>query len=72
VQKQKYGFCAKLWKQGKPHYIGFYKNEEDAFLAYKKAKELYIKDVAQEYFNKGEIDKRVYDALINYKVEITD
>jgi hypothetical protein len=72
VQKQKYGFCAKLWKPGKPHYIGFYKNEEDAFLAYKKAKELYIKDVAQEYFNKGEIDKRVYDALMNYKVEITD
>ena len=72
VQKQKYGFCVKLWKQGKPHYIGFYKNEEEAFLAYKKAKELYIKDVAQEYFNKGEIDKRVYNALMNYKVEITD
>ena len=72
VQKHKYGFCAKLWKQGKQYYIGFYKNQEDAFSAYKQAREEYIKEVAQEYFDKGEIDKRVYDALMNYKVEITD
>ena len=72
VQKRKYGFCVKLWKQGEQHYIGFYKNEEDAFLAYKKAKELYIKDVAQKYYNDGKITKRVYDALMKYEVEITD
>ena len=72
VQKHKYGFCAKLYKQGKPHYIGFYKNKEDAFLAYKKAKELYIQEVAQKYYNDGKITKRVYDALMKYEVEITD
>lgn len=72
VQKQKYGFSAKLWKQRKPHYIGFYKNEKDAFLAYKKAKEEYIKEVAQKYYDKGDITKRVYDALMKYEVEITD
>ena len=72
VQKHKYGFCAKLYKQGEPHYIGFYKNEEDAFLAYKKAKELYIQEVAQKYYDNGEITKRVYDALMKYEVEITD
>ena len=72
VQKHKYGFCAKLYKQGEQHYIGFYKNEEDAFLAYKKAKELYIQEVARKYYDKGDITKRVYDALMNYEVEITD
>lgn len=72
VQKHKYGFCAKLYKQGEQHYIGFYKNEEDAFLAYKKAKELYIQEVARKYYDKGEITERVYDALMRYEVKITD
>lgn len=35
-------------------------------------KEKYIKDVAQEYYDKGDITKRVYDALMKYEVEITD
>ena len=72
AQKHKHGFCVKLYKQGEPHYIGFYKNEKDAFLAYKKAKELYIQEVAQKYYNDGKITKRVYDALMRYEVEITD
>lgn len=72
AQKHKHGFCVKLYKQGEQHYIGFYKNEEDAFLAYKKAKELYIQEVAQKYYDNGEITKRVYDALMKYEVEITD
>ena len=46
--------------------------EEQSFAAYKAAKEAYIKQVAQEYYDKAEITKRVYDALMRYEVEITD
>lgn len=41
-------------------------------MAYKSAKEAYIKEIATEYFSRGEITKRVYDALMRYEVEITD
>ena len=43
-----------------------------AFLAYKKAKESYIKQVAKEEYDKGNITKTCYEAMINYEVEITD
>ena len=43
---------------------------EDAFSAYKKAKEAYIKEVATKW--KDKIDPRAYEALMNYQVEITD
>ena len=53
-------------------HIGTFDTPQDAFLAYKKEKESYIKDVAQDNFNKGLITEKVYNALMNYKVEITD
>lgn len=53
-------------------YIGTFDTAEEAFLAYKSVKENYIKKVAQEYFDKGTINEKVYNALINYSVEITD
>ena len=43
-----------------------------AFSVYKESKEAYIKDVAQEYYDKGLITINVYNALLNYKVEIVD
>ena len=51
-------------------YIGDYKTLEDAFYAYKKCKESYLKHLADKY--KGEIPDKVYDALYKYEVEITD
>lgn len=59
-------------RDGKSTLIGYYDSAEEAFLAYKKAKEAYIKDVAQEYFEKGIITKLVRDALFRYEIEITD
>jgi hypothetical protein len=53
-------------------HIGYFKTPYDAFCAYKKEKESYIKEVAKEYYDKGAIGKNVYDALMNYKIEITD
>lgn len=52
--------------------LGRYSTVEEAFQAYKTAKEAYIKEVAQEYYDRGEITKKVYDALMRYEVEITD
>ena len=51
-------------------YLGCFNNPEDAFQAYKLAKEAYIKDVANKW--KDKIDLRVYNALMSYKVEIND
>ena len=53
-------------------HLGYFDNPDDAFLAYKKAKEAHIKDVANQSYLAGEISKRIYDALMSYEVEITD
>ena len=51
-------------------YLGRYNTSEEAFESYKKAKENYIKQVADEY--KLYIPKELYDAMYDYRVEITD
>ena len=50
--------------------MGFYCTPEEAFYAYKQAKEDYIKEVANKW--KDQIDPRVYEALMNWTIEITD
>lgn len=51
-------------------YLGTFSTSEEAFQVYKQTKESYIKEVAKKW--KDKISDRVYQALINYKVEITD
>ena len=74
VSKASYSdnYEAAVYKNGKRVHIGTFKTVEEAFDAYKQTKEAHIKDVAQKYFNEGKITKSVYDALLNYKIEITD
>lgn len=60
-------YCA---GNSKTKHIGYFDTKEEAFFAYKSAKEAYIKSVA-EYW-KDRLDFKVYAALINYKIEITD
>lgn len=50
--------------------IGIYNTPTDAFNAYKKEKEKFIKIIANDY--KNEIPKKTYNILMNYKVLITD
>lgn len=57
---------------GKTKHIGTFDTIEEAFYAYKNYKESCIKQVAQEEYAKGNITKQCYDAMMNYKVEITD
>ena len=67
---EKYHSSVRIY--GKRISLGVYNNPEDAFQAYKKAKENHIKEIALQYFNNGEINQQVYNALMNYEVEITD
>ena len=63
-------FQAYLHKHNRKIHLGTYTTPEEAFLVYKEHKELYIKEVANEY--KDKIPHELYDALMNYKVEIDD
>ena len=54
----------------KRKHIGLFTNIEDAFQSYKYHKELTIKKVADYY--KQYIPEKVYKAMYNYEVEITD
>lgn len=55
---------------GKNIPLGVYPTPEEAFQRYKRCKENYIKQVADEY--KGRIPNKLYNALYNYEVEIDD
>lgn len=62
-------FAAQISNNTKIH-LGHFATAEAAYLAYKLAKEQIIKQVAEQY--KDQIDPRVYTALVNYEVEVTD
>lgn len=63
-------FESQITKYGKNITLGMFGTPEEAFYCYKKAKESYIKEVADAW--KGKIDDRVYEALLEYRVDITD
>lgn len=50
--------------------LGYFDTIEEAFQAYKIAKEEYIKKLANDW--RGQITEPCYEALMNYEVEITD
>ena len=50
----------------------YFKTKNEAFIYYKIEKEKIIKQIAQEEFDKGNITKECYEAMIRYEVEITD
>lgn len=55
---------------GKLIHLGTFNSAEDAFKQYKKYKENHILELANLY--KDKIPDKLYDAMVNYKVEITD
>ena len=63
-------FIASIRINSKTIYIGTFDTPEEAFQAYKTAKEGEIKRGADEW--KPYIELRVYQAMYNYQVEITD
>jgi hypothetical protein len=63
-------FQASMSVNNKQIYLGLYNTPEEAFQVYKTAKEKYIKEVADKW--KDQIIDKVYEAMYNYQVEITD
>ena len=64
-------FVAQINKnKGKQEKLGSFNTEIEAFNAYKQAKEIFIKEQANNW--KSQIDIRAYNALMNYQVEIDD
>jgi len=56
--------------KGRRKHLGHFDTSEEAFKAYKKAKEGHIKNMAKIW--KDRIDDKVYKALINYEIHIDD
>jgi hypothetical protein len=56
--------------KGNRKHLGSYKTPEDAFFAYKTHKEELIKQIAEEL--SGKIPLKLYNAMMNYQVEIDD
>ena len=67
-------FISALDEDGKKKriHLGYFNSPQEAFAAYKLAKESYVKEVAQKYYDNGDITKRVYDALMSFTVNIND
>lgn len=72
VLQTKYGRWMATCKVGGSHseYLGTYSTIEEAFLVYKERKEQYIKECANKW--RGQIDERLYHALMARVVEMGD
>lgn len=63
-------YVAQITISNEINYLGTFKDPLSAFMAYKAAKEIRLKELAKKW--KASIDERAYYALMNYQVEITD
>lgn len=63
-------YRARIQRKDKWESLGSYATPEEAFYVYKPAKERHIRSLAEKY--KDQIDSRVYNALMNWTIKITD
>lgn len=68
--KEKSTYKAQLNTLNGHRHLGYYNSPEQAFQAYKQAKEQYIKEVADEYV--GRIPDRLYKAMYAWEVDMDD
>lgn len=69
----RYKYEALIRRHSKQYSLGHFETPEEAFAAYKIAKEEHLKEVAdwyKEHYPK--FPQKLYDAMYNYTVEITD
>ncbi len=64
------GYTSLLSTHEGKKYLGYFYDSTLAFATYKKEKEKYIKEVADSY--KNILPQKVYEAIVNYRIEITD
>ena len=71
--KKRQVYMARVGMNATTKHLGEYESATEAFEAYKKAKERYIKELADEYKAKyPDFPQKLYDAMYAYEVEITD
>lgn len=63
-------YVACLNRYGNNVHLGTFNTVEEAFQAYKQAKEHHVKEVANKW--KGQIDMRVYETLVDWSININD
>lgn len=63
-------YIAQINKDGQKIHLGSFKSPENAFNAYKKAKESHLKELAEVF--KDSISSKAYLALLKYEVSIDD
>ena len=63
-------FSASFSNGGNQKHLGMFVTPEEAFQAYKEAKELFVIEKAEDWRDK--IEDRVYQALLNYSISIDD
>ena len=68
--KSKEKYRAEVSFMGEQIKFGTFDTAEEAFGRYKEYKEKFIKDMAIQY--KGKIPDKVYQAMMNWKIEIDD
>jgi hypothetical protein len=61
-------YTSQCFDGDKLQHFGYHDTPEEAFLAYKPMKEVYIKSAAHEYYTKGDISEAVYRNLMEYEV----
>lgn len=65
-------YSVRFGHYGNREYLGLFPTKSLALKAYKDKKEQYIKELAIKYFQEGKINKRSYNALLKYKVQIRE
>ncbi len=68
--KSRGDFVANLSCFKKRKHLGYFSTCEEAFEAYKVAKEVHIKVVANMW--RGKVDEEVYESLLKYEVDVGD
>ena len=63
-------YCSSVRNNNVLKHLGVFSTPEDAFYAYKEAKESHIKELANQY--KDQIDLRACNALMSWEVNIDD
>jgi hypothetical protein len=63
-------FRAQCWVEGKQRFLGSFYTPEEAFQAYKEAKEQEIKRLAKKW--RLFMTDECYEVMINYQIERTD
>ena len=68
--KERGKYRANMTFMGRSIKLGTFETAEEAFTRYKVYKEDFIKDIAEQY--KDKIPQKAYQAMLNWRVEITD